>query len=150
MITMNYRNAYKEVDTILNCLSEEEYHKIPREIIEAIQANMNEDYEYFVDEDIDLKEQDMLPETKATLYNLFRDYLATPEQREKILKMQAEDRQKLESLKQEKYNADNLFEKRENKVEEKMENTEMISAKEKSFWQKIIGKIKGLFGMNKE
>ena len=150
MITEKYKNAYKEVDTILNCLPEEEYNKIPREIIEAIQSNMNDDYEYFIDEDLDLSEQDMLPETKATLYNLFRDYLATPEQREKILKMQSEDRQKMEALKQEKYNADNLFEKRENKFEEKKENVEMVSVKEKSFWQKIIVKIKGFFGINKE
>ena len=147
MITEKYKNAYKEVDTILNCLPEEEYNKIPREIIEAIQSNMNEEYEYFLDEDVDLSEQEMLPETKATLYNLFRDYLATPVQREKILKMQAEDRQKMEALKQEKYNADNLFEKRENSNEEsKLENADMVSVKEKSFWQKIILKIKGFFG----
>ena len=146
MITEKYKNAYKEVDTILNCLPEEEYNKIPREIIEAIQSNMNEEYEYFLD-DVDLSEQEMLPETKATLYNLFRDYLATPVQREKILKMQAEDRQKMEALKQEKYNADNLFEKRENSNEEsKLENADMVSVKEKSFWQKIILKIKGFFG----
>ena len=151
MITEKYKNAYKEVDTILNYLPEEEYNKIPREIIEAIQSNMNEDYEYFLDEEVDLSEQEMLPETKATLYNLFRDYLATPEQREKILKMQAEDRQKVEALKQERYNADNLFEKRENNDEEgKLENADLVSVKEKGFWQKIIVKIKGFFGMNKE
>ena len=41
---------------------------------------MNEEYEYYMNEDIDLSNQQMLPETKATLFNLFRDYLSTPEQ----------------------------------------------------------------------
>lgn len=145
MVTMNYRNAYKEVDTILNCLSEEEYNKIPSEVIEAIQSNMNEDYEYFIDEDLDLSEQDMLPETKATLYNLFRDYLATPEQREKILKMQAEDRQKLEMQKKEIYNIKNVFPERTNNDKSiDIENNSMVEVKQKGFIQRIIEKIKNI------
>lgn len=60
----NRANAYTEVYTILQDLNTEEYNKIPPEIIKAI------------------------------LFNLFRDYLATSEQKEKIIKMQNEGRQK--------------------------------------------------------
>ena len=90
----NRANAYTEVYTILQDLNTEEYNKIPPEIIKAIEENMNEEYEYELDEDLELKNQPMLPETKAILFNLFRDYLATPEQKEKIIKMQNEGRQK--------------------------------------------------------
>ena len=86
---MNNRpNAYTEVYTILQELNNEEYNKIPPQIIEAIQENMNKEYEYKIKEELELKEQPMLPETKAILFNLFRDYLATPKQKEKIIKMQ--------------------------------------------------------------
>ena len=96
----NRKNAYKEVYTILQELNEEEYNKSPPEIIEAIRANMNEEYDYELDEELELKDQQMIPETKAILFNLFRDYLATPEQKEKIIRMQNEERQKIEIKKQ--------------------------------------------------
>ena len=40
----NRKNAYTEVYTILQDLNEEEYNKIPPEIIEAIRMNKNEEY----------------------------------------------------------------------------------------------------------
>ena len=92
MIAINYRNAYTEVYEILSYLDEEEFNKIPPEVIETIRVNKNDEYEYEVNEDLDLQNQPMLPETKAILFNLFRDYLSTTQQKEKILKMQAEDR----------------------------------------------------------
>ena len=73
----NRQNAYTEVYTILQELNNEEYNKIPPQIIEVIQEKMNKEYEYKIEE-LELKEQPMLPETKAILFNLFRDYLATP------------------------------------------------------------------------
>ena len=92
MIPSRYRNAYKEVYIILSYLDEDDYNKIPLEVIDAIENNMNEEYEYYMNEDIDLSNQQMLPETKAALFNLFRDYLSTPEQKEKIKKMISEER----------------------------------------------------------
>lgn len=86
----NRKNAYAEVYTILQELNEEEYNKIPPEVIKTIEANRNEEYEYELDDELDLKDQPMLPETKAILFNLFRDYLATPEQKAKIIRMQNE------------------------------------------------------------
>ncbi len=54
MINETYKNAYKEVYTILNYLNEEDYNKIPPELINAIKLNMNEEYEYEMNEDIDI------------------------------------------------------------------------------------------------
>ena len=71
----NRKNAYTEVYTILQELNEEEYNKIPPEVIKTIEANRNEEYEYELDDELDLKDQPMLPETKAILFNLFRDIL---------------------------------------------------------------------------
>ena len=115
-IKMNRKkNSYTEVYTILQDLNEEEYNKIPVEVIEAIKINRNEEYNYELDDELELKEQPMLLETKAILFNLFRDYLATPEQRKKILKMQNEERQKEELKKQQKYDVD-VFKNRRNKI----------------------------------
>lgn len=144
MINTNYKNAYKEVYTILNYLDEDDYDKIPPEIINAIKLNMNEEYEYEMNEEIDIFEQQMLPETKATLYNIFRDYLATPEQKEKILKMQLEDRRKIEIQKQENYKQEDLFKNRNSNFKVQNEQTALVEVKKLNFFQKLLNKIKQL------
>lgn len=90
-----YAKAYTEVYEILSYLKKEDYDKIPEEIITAIKENRDINYVYEMNEDIDLESQEMLRETKAILFNLFRDYLCTEEQRETIIAMQAEERYKL-------------------------------------------------------
>ena len=137
----NRKNAYKEVYTILQELNEEEYNKIPLEVIEAIRTNMNEEYKYELDDEVELKDHQMLPQTKAILFNLFRDYLATPEQKEKIIKMQNEERQKNEIRKQKQYNTD-VFEgmQKEKSKQNQQETTQLIEYKENIF-KKILNKI---------
>ena len=141
----NRKNAYTEVYTILQELNEEEYNKIPPEVIETIEANRDEDYEYELDDEVELKEQPMLPETKAILFNLFRDYLATPEQKAKIIRMQNEARQKNELKKQQMYNTD-VFASRKNKNFSKPDNETMqVVEYKESFFKKILNKIKSFF-----
>lgn len=141
----NRRNAYKEVYTVLQDLNEEEYNKIPSEIIETIKENSNEEYEFVLNDELELKEQLLLPETKAILFNLFRDYLATPVQKEKILKMQSEERKKLEEKKKQNYDNVNIFKTNKHKdVEEKVNTQELqlVQIKKEGFFRRIINKIK--------
>ena len=148
----NRKNAYTEVYTILQDLNEEEYNKIPPEVIETLDANRNKEYEYFLDDELELKDQPMLPETKAILFNLFRDYLATPEQRTKIIKMQNEARQKNELKKQQMYNTDVFANKSINKTTKLNENEVKTNNNEKqiveykeNIFKRILNKIKSLF-----
>ena len=141
----NRKNAYAEVYTILQELNEEEYNKIPPEVIETIEANRDEDYEYELDDEVELKEQLMLPETKAILFNLFRDYLANPEQKTKIIRMQNEARQKNELKKQQMYNTDLFANKpKKNATENNNETIQIVEYKE-SIFKSILNKIKSFF-----
>ena len=107
-----YRNAFTEVYEIINYLGESDYNKIPREIISVIEENRNQDYKYFLDESISLEEQEMLPETKAILFNFFRDYFSTKDQKEKIISFQKTQKAKIEEENTTNYNVD-VFRKRE-------------------------------------
>ena len=138
-----YKNAYTEVYEIIKQLDEEEYNKIPSEVIKAIEENRNTEYEFDLDEDIELKEQELLPETKAILFNLFRDYLSTPEQKEKIIKMQVEERRKNEQNKSEQYNLDIFANKPKNR-DIREEHIELIEYKENIF-KRILNKIRQFF-----
>ena len=146
----NRKNAYAEVYTILQELNEKEYNKIPPEVIKTIEANRNEEYEYELDDELELKEQPMLPETKAILFNLFRDYLATPEQKVKIIKMQNEARQKNEIKKKQRYQTDMLKNKQtEKQIKPEHETMQMIEYKE-NILKKIFNKIKSFFRIKYE
>ena len=138
----NYKNAFTEVHTILSYLEESEYEKIPPEIIAAINLNMNTEYYYEIDEKLDLRNQQMLPETKAILFNLFRDYLSTVKQKEKIIKMQKEERQKNELKKQQNYSSYIFANRNINKTEK--EELNLIKYKE-SFFKKILNYIRKFF-----
>lgn len=111
----NYKKAFTEVYTILSYLDEEEYNKIPHEVLETIDANRDKEYEYTLNEDIKLRYQPMLQETKAILFNLFRDYLCTEKQKQKIIRIQREERQKNELKKMQRYDIDIFKNKKNNK-----------------------------------
>lgn len=142
------RNAYKEVYIVLQDLNEEDYNKIPPEIIETIKENSNEEYEFVLNDELELKEQQLLPETKAILFNLFRDYLATPVQKEKILKMQSEERKKVEEKKKQNYTNVDIFKTNKHEdIEEETNNKEvqLVQIKKEGFFRKLINKIKLFF-----
>ena len=142
----NYKNAFTEVYTIIQELDEEELNKIPPKVVEVIKNNMNEEYKFELDEELELKEQPMLPETKAILFNLFRDYLATPEQKEKIIKMQNEARQKNEERKRQQHSSSVEFNKKiENEsLAESTENKALVKVEKKSIFKRILDKIRNI------
>ena len=143
MIQTKYANAYTEVYEILSCLNEDEYLKIPKELMEVFEENRNLDYEYQLNEEQDLMKQPMLIETKAILLNIFRDYLATPKQRDKILQWLQEDREYLEKKKKEEYGSD-VFDTEfgDNKAEESEQPQLPLEIKEKNSFMKFIVKLK--------
>ena len=113
----NYNNACTEVITILNYLEKEDYKKIPMDLIQALEHNKNNNYKFEFDWEISIKEQNLMRETKAILFNIFRDYLATKEQKQIIIQMQQNEREKKDKEKRKLYN-NNVFAKknRESKI----------------------------------
>lgn len=145
----NYPKAYKEVIEILKYVPKESVEKIPENIIETFKIKMDESYEFSVDIDKSFEEQDLLEETKAIFANIFRDYWATPYQKERIIAKEKYDRQKEEEAKQEKYNVDLFKKKEEIKQIEKQENEEIsnlpIEVKKEKFYDKLINFIRKIF-----
>lgn len=153
-ITQNYRNAFTEVYIILDYIEEEEYEKIPLNVISAIEKNMNVDYEYEMNENVDIFNQQMLPETKAILFNFFRDYWSTSEQKEKIIRMQKEERLKLEKEKRLKYNLDGIFNNsslntESIEIKKKQLDKALMEIKKENIFVKISNKIKDIFSNRK-
>lgn len=147
MTKTKYANAYTEVYEILSCLNNGEYKKIPEELIEVFEENRNLEYEYEINDEQDLSKQPMLKETKAILLNIFRDYLATQEQNQKIKQWLQADRVYLENQKQKQYN-NNVFEndKKYEKINDEESKTILpVVIKKQSIFYRIINKLKRIF-----
>ncbi len=106
-----YRNALTEVYEILQYLDDESFKKIPSEILEGIDKNRNKDYEYFLNESLPFVEQEMLDESRAILFNLYRDYLTTPEKRKMIAEYQNQELRIIEKKKIEEFDGRDIFRK---------------------------------------
>ena len=95
----NYKKAYKEIVEILKYVPEESINKIPQEMRNMFEEKQLKTYDFQIDTNKTFDEQELLKETKAILANIFRDYWATPYQKEKIEAKEKYDRQKSEEKK---------------------------------------------------
>lgn len=148
----NYPKAYKEVIEILNYVPKESVDKIPKTMIDTFKTKMDKEYDFTVDVNKSFEEQDILEETKAIFANIFRDYWATPYQKERIEAKEKYDRQKLEEEKMKKYNPEDIFKKKqqinESKTVENYNENLPMEVKKDSFYIKIINFFKKFFHIN--
>lgn len=145
----NYPKAYKEVIEILNYVPKESVDKIPQTMLDTFKTKMDKEYDFTVDVNKSFEEQDILEETKAIFANIFRDYWATPYQKERIEAKEKYDRQKLEEEKMKKYNPEDIFKKKqqikESKTVENYNENLPMEVKKDSFYIKIINFFKKFF-----
>lgn len=140
----NYPKACKEILEILKYMPPNDVEKIPKEMIKAFEYEMDSNYKFEINEDSDFSKLELLDETRAILTNIFRDYWATPKQKEKIIEKQNYSRQKYEDQKKAKYNPDTIFAQKEEENDVK-ENNLPIEIKKESFIVKLYNFIKNLF-----
>lgn len=137
MITTEYKIAYSEVLEILKYISEEEFNKIPTNMVEMFKTNADNENKFEYNPSKTLQEQNVSETARTIIAILFRDYWATEIQKEKILEKQNYDREK---IKQEMYNTDNLFKKRQLIIEKNEEEKQLVIYKE-SIFKRIFNKV---------
>ncbi len=79
------KHAYSEVLYIINNLKPNLYRKIPNKFIRFLYSNM--DYNYTVDIDLkkNINEQNLLPETRALLAIIYRDFICSKERKKELI-----------------------------------------------------------------
>ncbi len=140
-----YSKAYVEVLEIISHFSEEDFKKIPKSEIDFYNENKDNEYEFKINPNIDLNEQNISREANAILVALYRDYFATENQKQILEKLLKQNEQKEEEKKREKYNPDDIFKK--DKEDSKIENNNEILPIEieEKWYQKILEFFRGLF-----
>ena len=158
------KKACTEVYEILKCIPDEDYEKVPKEIIKHIEENMDKDYKYEIKSGKDFDNSVMLKDTENILAFIFKNYWATEEQNELIQKYRNNKEQIDENNKRKKFNPDDIFKDKtkeikeenikiekddENKDENKeVEEMSLIEIKD-NFFKKLINYLKNLFKLKK-
>ena len=145
MVNSIYAKAYTEVLEIIKYFPKEEFNKLPKGKIEFYKNNMDKNYNFTINPEIDLKVQNVSKEAGAILVTLFRDYFATEEQKQKIEELIILNEKKSEITKRKKYNPNNLF---KNNKEENVGNEYIINLpieiKKDNFFFRLIKFLKNL------
>ena len=124
-----YEEAFYEVDEVLKLMPIDLRSKIPMQFRQAISENKAKNYKRDIHEP--LKEQELKKETVIILGLIYRDFLASPEEKEKLQKQDLDEIQKVEQ-----------------EVQEQYEN-QLIIYKERGIFNKILNFLKGTFKRNK-
>lgn len=140
-----YAKAYTEVLEIINHFSEDEYKKIPKEKIDFYEKHKDRKYDFKINPNIDLAEQNISRKAKAILVSLFRDYFATAKQKEILKNLLQQNQEKLEKEKYLKYNPDNIFNKSNSNINDSKDKVALVEIKNEVWYRKILNFFKRIF-----
>lgn len=140
-----YAKAYTEVLEIINHFSEDEYKKIPKEKIDFYEKHKDRKYDFKINPNIDLAEQNISRKANAMLVSLFRDYFATAKQKEILKNLLQQNQEKLEKEKYLKYNPDNIFNKSNSNINDSKDKVALVEIKNEVWYRKILNFFKRIF-----
>ena len=141
-----YREAFTEVDAIFELMPVNLLKKIPEKFREIIKSEKSINYKPMIREPIE--EFELKEETIIILALIYRDFLCSKEEKEKL---KLRDAQKLKDAEDEirkKYNPDYIFKNRNNHKVDKKEDivTEIsIAVVEEKWYEKLFDIVKRIF-----
>ena len=144
----SYKNGLAEVDMILNYADEESLAKIPESLKNFIKENKS-NYNVKIDPQKDLKNQNLLYETKVILSVLYRDYWASKDERKKLLENEKEELLQIKNSEREEFNYGNLFKQKDNELNDNFEETSLV-IKRKTLIKRILDRLKSFFRMGEK
>ncbi len=141
---MNSRECLVELDEVLNYLDEEEFQKLPSQLIESIKENKDKQYSWKYDESKNLDEQNLDRKTIAMLSYLNMKYFCNEEQRKLLEEIHKFNEVQKEEQKRIQYNPENLFKDIDNSNYVKPEMS-LQKVEETKWYEKIFLFIKNIF-----
>lgn len=142
-----YSKAYTEVLEIINHFSEDEYKKIPKEKIDFYEKNKDKDYNFKIDPNVNLAEQNISQSANAILVSLYRDYFATDKQKEILENLLQQNQEKMEKEKYQKYNPNDIFTNKSysNNTNDSNEELSLVKIKKQTWYREILDFFKNIF-----
>ena len=110
--SIRYKKAYTQLNEIIKNLSKSETERIPIELIKSVEANMDMEYKWEYDNSKTLLEQDLMPETKALIVEIYERYLCPEDEKEFWKEYDKICLNKIEKQKRTMYNVKDIFRKK--------------------------------------
>lgn len=145
-MTKEYKEALTEVNEILKYCDIELVKRIPYKLKKFIEENMSLDYKFDIDLTQPMSKQKIKKETENIISMIYRDYICTKEQKEKIVNYQNNRIKLLEEENREKHKLNNLFKDKKRTIDDKKEEcTDFIVQEKQKFIKKLLNFIKNKF-----
>jgi len=152
--TMNIQNvsyikAYTEVNCLLKYLPQLYIDKLPKEFVDFIKKQSDEQYNINIDTNKSLLEQNFSKKTKDLIAVIKYNYWSTDEEKKQLKQMFCKNENNYQKELAEKYNPNDIFKKRKTKIEMPQEeviekDVQMVVYKENIFIR-FFNKIKNIF-----
>lgn len=143
------QEIYSEVYSILNLLGDYFINKLPTSLYEMIKKEKSSTYNPQYSKKIDLNEQNIKRESLSMIALFHLNYWCNDEsKKEELRKIFLDNENKYQVELREKYNPDNIFNKKEVlkiKQEENYNKNLPVEVKEEKFYRKLIDFIKKIF-----
>lgn len=137
-----------EVYDIILHMEKELFNKIPKNFIDLMNQNRDENFEVNIDYSKSINDQELQRGTRVILSLIYRDYLCSEVQRKILIEKDEKELKQIEEELREKYNPDNLFKKNVESKEQETENQNNMIIYKETIIQKIFNKIKRLFHLH--
>lgn len=137
--------AFAEVYDIIQHSEKSIKEKISPKFLNILENNMDKSQMVNIDYSKELKEPNILHETKIILGIIYRDYLCSTIERNQLINDENDLYNKIEQARQEKYSVDNLFKNVKYSAEKNNNSTEIVVIKELKWYEKLYNKIVRIF-----
>lgn len=142
---INYIKAYTEVNCLLEYLPQSYIDKLPKKLIELIQNQSNEQYNINIDTNKSLLEQNFSKKAKDLIAVIKYNYWSTNEEKQQLQQIFYDNENKYQKELSEKYDLDNIFKKKESKMEmPQIENNVQMVVYKENIFIRIFNKLKNL------
>lgn len=131
------KKALAEVYEILILLPQEEYQKIPKNLIEYIKMNMDEEFEVDIES---VEDGHMLQETNNILATIYMKYLSTSQ--EKIVIKNLMELEKSNNAKKQNIKCDDSMFSRKEMVKAEESDRNILVVKHQTAFARVLDKLK--------
>ncbi len=146
---MNSINSevYVDISIIIKMMPIEMREKISKSFINFIEKNKSNNYVSNINPKIPIREQNIRKETKEMLGIIYRDYLCSNEERNKLLKQEEQEIKQYEEELRQKYDPNDIFKnkQKEYNYEKEKANVAMVEYKKETLIEKILKFFKSRF-----
>ena len=144
---INYIKAYTEVNCLLEYLPQSYIEKLPKKLIDLIKKQSNEKFNIYIDTNKSLLDQNFSNKTKDLIAVIKYNYWSTDEEKKQLKNIFYENENKYQEELLEKYNPNDIFKKREQrvKVTNPIDSNTQITLYKENIFTKFLNKLKNLF-----